>query len=70
MKKIIAIAVVFCLYGTVVFAQSNDKQASTGSVYSELGVGYPVGMENTAARSMGLLGVSFNETLVGDLSNP
>lgn len=70
MKKIVAIAVVFCLYGTVAFAQSSDNQASSGSVYSKLGVGYPVDLQNTAAHAMGLLGVSYNETLVGDLSNP
>lgn len=70
MKKFLVIAVLFCLYGTVTFAQSNDGQASNGSVYSKLGVGYPVGIENTAAHSMGLLGVSFNQTLVGDLANP
>jgi len=70
LKKFLVIAILFCLYGTVAFAQSKDGQASNGSVYSKLGIGYPIGIENTAARSMGLQGVSFNETLVGDLSNP
>jgi hypothetical protein len=58
------------LYGTVAYAQSNDNQASTGSVYSKIGIGYPVDLENTASRSMGLLGVSYNETLVGSIANP
>jgi len=70
LKRIVAIAIVFCLYGTVVFAQSGNSQSSSGSVYSKLGIGYPVDLQNTAARSMGLLGVSYNETFVASMSNP
>ncbi len=37
---------------------------------SILRFGYPVDLGNTAAQSMGLLGVSFNETFVGSMANP
>jgi hypothetical protein len=48
----------------------NESQASSGSIYSKLGVGFPVDISNTSARSAGLLGVSYNESYVGSLANP
>ncbi|HET6527932.1 MAG TPA: hypothetical protein VFG39_04200 [Balneolaceae bacterium] len=51
-------------------AQNDDGEASSGSVYSQFGVGYPVEIANTAANSMGLSGVSYNEAFVGNLANP
>lgn len=70
MKKIVLISILFSLFGSVVFAQSDDGKANSGSAYSKLGVGYPVELANTASQSMGLLGVSYNETSVGSFANP
>lgn len=71
MRKLILIAVVFCLTASLASAQSGtDSQASSGSVYSQLGVGFPVGIASTSASSAGLLGVSYNNPLVGNIANP
>jgi hypothetical protein len=70
LKKIVFISILFSLFGSVVFAQSEDGKAKSGSAYSQLGIGYPVDMANTASRSMGLLGISYNETFVGSFANP
>lgn len=70
MKKVVFISILFSLFGSVVFAQSEGGKAKNGSIYSKLGVGYPVDMANTAAQSMGLLGISYNETSVGSFANP
>lgn len=70
MKKIVFITVVFSLLGSAVLAQSENEKAKSGSVYSKLGVGYPVSIGNTAAQSMGLLGISYHETFVPSLANP
>lgn len=70
LKKVVFISIVFSLLGSVAFAQSEDGKAKSGSAYSKLGIGYPVDMANTAAQSMGLLGISYNETSVGSFANP
>lgn len=71
MRKLILIAIVFCLTTSLASAQSGtESQASSGSVYSQLGVGYPVGIASTSAASAGLLGVSFNDPTVGNIANP
>lgn len=70
LKRIALITIFLGLFGSVAFAQSQDGQARSGSIYSKLGVGYPVEMGNTASQSMGLLGISYNERYVGTLSNP
>lgn len=71
MKRLLLIAFVFSLTGSVALGQDGtESQASSGSVYSKLGIGYPVGIENTASSSAGLLGVSFNQPNVGSLANP
>ncbi|MDZ7658971.1 hypothetical protein [Fodinibius sp.] len=70
MKKL-ALIVLLLVFGTsVAFAQSGDAKATSGSVYSQIGIGYPLSTSNSAAQSMGLLGVSFNETFVGTIANP
>lgn len=69
MKKFVFVTLL-CFCSTVVLAQSQDEKAKSGSVYSKLGVGLPIGIGNTAANSMGLSGVSFNETYVPSLTNP
>ncbi|WP_445665482.1 hypothetical protein [Fodinibius sp. AD559] len=70
MKKL-ALIVTLLVFGTsTAFAQSGDAKAKSGSVYSKIGIGYPLETGNTAAQSMGLLGVSFNETFVGTITNP
>lgn len=70
MKKVVLISILFSLFGSVVFAQSDEGKVKSGSTYSKLGVGYPVDLANTASQSMGLLGVSYNETTVGSYANP
>ena len=70
MKRVIFITLLLSFIGSSVFAQSDEELSSTGSVYSKIGIGYPVNIGNTAAQSMGLLGVSYNETNVGSFSNP
>lgn len=70
MKKLTFI-VTLLLFGTsAAFAQSGDAKATSGSVYSKIGIGYPLATSNSAAQSMGLLGVSFNDTFVGTIANP
>lgn len=51
------------------FAQT-DSQASRGSFYSQVGIGYPVGSASASSSSMGVMGVSFYDTGVSNLSNP
>lgn len=72
MVKKIALIILLCFVsGSVVFAQSgNQEQTKSGSVYSKIGLGYPVDIGNTAANSMGLLGISYNETYVSSIANP
>lgn len=70
MKRLVFITAALFLLGSSAFAQSDDKKATSGSVYSKIGIGYPTDMENTTAQSMGLLGVSYNDTFVGSVTNP
>lgn len=70
LNRIILIAVFIGLSASLSYGQSEDGQVKSGSAYSKLGIGYPVEMGNTASQSMGLLGVSFNDTFVGNLANP
>lgn len=71
MLKKLALIVTILVFGTsTAFAQSGDAKAATGSVYSKIGIGYPLDLGNSAAQSMGLMGVSFNERYVGTIANP
>lgn len=70
MKRLVFITAAIFLLGSSVFAQSDDKQATSGSVYSKIGVGYPTAIGNTTAQSMGLIGVSYNDRFVGSVTNP
>ncbi len=70
MKKFTLIVTLLVFGTSAAFAQSGDAKASSGSVYSKIGIGYPLSVSNTAAQSMGLLGVSFNDTFVGTIANP
>ncbi|MEL7833351.1 hypothetical protein [Fodinibius sp. Rm-B-1B1-1] len=70
MKKLLSIAALLIFVASTAFAQSEDGKASSGSIYSKIGIGYPVDLGNTAAQSMGLMGVSFSETFVGTMANP
>lgn len=70
MKKLGIIAFLLCFCSTAALAQTEDEQAGSGSVYSQLGIGMPVGLANTAAQSMGISGVSYNEVYVAGLANP
>jgi len=71
LKKLVTIAIVLLVTSTTSWAQNGSgNKASTGSVYSKLGVGMPIDISSTAANSAGLLGVSYNHSNVGNLSNP
>jgi len=70
LKKFTLIVTLLVFGTSAAFAQSGDAKASSGSVYSKIGIGYPLSVSNTAAQSMGLLGVSFNDTFVGTIANP
>lgn len=70
MKKVILTAILFCLCSASAFAQTEGDQASSGSVYSRIGVGLPVDLSGPAANGMGLIGVSFSEPYVPGLANP
>lgn len=70
MKKFVFVALFLCFSSTAAVAQTQDEQANSGSVYSKLGVGFPVSIGSTASQSLGLSGVSSNETYVAGLANP
>lgn len=70
MKKIVLIAILSVLFGVSAVAQTAGDQASSGSVYSKIGVGLPVDLTSPAAEGMGLNGVSFSEPYVPGLANP
>lgn len=70
MKKVVLIALLFCVGSSVAIAQSEDGKAKSGSVYSKLGIGFPVDIGSASARSLGLSGVSYNEINVANLANP
>lgn len=70
MKKLVLILALLIFTGTEVVAQSQDAKATSGSVYSKLGIGYPLDLGNSAAQSMGLMGVSFNDRFVSSIANP
>jgi len=70
LKKVVCIAVFLSLSWSIAFAQSEDGKATSGSVYSKIGIGYPVATGNVASQSMGLFGVSFNDPFTGSLANP
>ncbi|SMO81837.1 hypothetical protein [Fodinibius sediminis] len=70
MKKLLFVALLLCFCSTAALAQSEDQQATSGSVYSKLGIGFPSGTANISSRSMGLTGVSYDETSVASLTNP
>src|SRR5699024_7964163 len=52
LKKIAYLTFLFCFCSTAAWAQSEDDKANSSSVYSKLGVGFPVSTANTAAHSM------------------
>ncbi len=71
MRKLVFIAVVLFVTSSVALAQDGtESKASTGSVYSKLGVGIPIDISSTSANSAGLFGVSYNQSNVGSLANP
>ncbi len=70
MKKIVFTVILFCLYSAPAFAQTEGGQATSGSVYSRIGVGLPADLTSPAADGMGLTGVSFSEPYVTGLANP
>lgn len=67
---IIVSAIVLSLTGTVYAQQAGDSQVRTGTLYSKIGVGFPVDLGSSAADGMGLNGVSFIEPFVPGLANP
>jgi len=67
---IIVSALVLSFTGTANAQQGGDGQVRTGTLYSKVGVGFPVDLGSSAADGMGLNGVSFIEPFVPGLANP
>lgn len=70
MKRALLISFLLTLCTLQSNAQIADDKARSGSVYSNLGVGFPVDLSSSSARGMGLTGVSFSETYIPGLANP
>lgn len=72
LKRFLSIIIVFTLCSVpAVYAQSGgDSQVKNGTVYSKVGVGFPIDLGSSAAEGMGLSGVSFDEPFVPGLANP
>lgn len=72
MRRLLSIIIVsaFVLTSTAYSQTGTDKQFSTGTLYSKVGVGFPVDLGSSAADGMSLSGVSFLEPFVPGLANP
>lgn len=72
LRRFLSIIIVFAIAGaTSVYAQTgSESQVKSGTVYSKIGVGFPVDLGSSAADGMGLSGVSFIEPFVPGLANP
>lgn len=70
MRIFLPILCLFLFIGLPARAQLFDNQASSGSVYSSLGVGVPVDLTSSSALGIGVSGVSFVENNVPGLANP
>ena len=72
LSRNLSIIIIFALFTvTSVSAQSlTEDLVNSGSVYSKVGVGFPVELNSSSAEGMGLTGVSFVEPFVPGLSNP
>lgn len=72
LRRFLSIAIVFLVIGaTSVNAQTtNENQVRSGTVYSRVGVGFPVDVGSSSAEGMGLSGVSFVEPFVPGMANP
>lgn len=72
LSRILSIIIVFAFFTvTCVSAQSlTEDLVNSGSVYSKVGVGFPVELNSSSAEGMGLSGVSFIEPFVPGLANP
>lgn len=69
----ITVSVLVLTFTGTAIAQSGsrgDGQVRTGTLYSKVGVGFPVDLGSSAADGMGLNGVSFIEPFVPGLANP
>ncbi|NGP75164.1 hypothetical protein G3570_00855 [Balneolaceae bacterium YR4-1] len=67
---ILVTAVVLSFSSAAYAQQTGDGQVRTGSLYSKVGVGFPIDFGSSAADGMGLNGVSFIEPFVPGLANP
>lgn len=70
MKRIALIAVLLGFFSLAAIGQTAGDKASGGSVYSRIGVGFPMDLSSPAAYGMGITGVSFVEPYVPGLANP
>lgn len=72
LSRILSILIIFAFFAvTSGYAQTlSDEQFNNGSVYSKVGVGFPVDLGSSSADGMGLTGVSFIEPNVPGLANP
>lgn len=72
LRRFLSIIIVsaFVLTSTAYSQTGTDNQFSTGTLYSKVGVGFPVDLGSSAADGMSLSGVSFLEPFVPGLANP
>jgi hypothetical protein len=70
LKKVVAIAFLLVTGSSSLFAQVNESDASSGSIYSKIGIGFPIDGGSSAADGMGIMGVSYMEAYVPGYANP
>lgn len=70
MIKKLSFILLFSLVAGSAMAQSNNSLLEEGSIYSKYGLGVPTVYGSSAAKGMGLWGVSFVEPNVPGVANP
>lgn len=72
LRRFLPIAIAFTfVFASLSYAQTDGQgQLKSGTLYSKVGVGFPVDIGSSAAEGMGLSGVSFIEPFVPGLANP
>lgn len=70
LKRVVAIALFFIFGCFAAYAQTDNSKANNGSVYSKIGIGFPIEGGSSGAGAMGLSGVSYIEPYVPGYANP
>lgn len=70
MKRVFAVILFLALGWLTAYGQTSNSKAGSGSVYSKLGVGFPVDGGSSGAKGIGLWGVSYEEPFVAGYANP